>query len=59
MTKEEIVRNCEKQPDGKHQDPLCQMMFMIMNIRWKWKPIKSQEAKKETTTAAEPITEAE
>ena len=32
MTQEEIIRNCENLLDGKQQDPLYQMMFMMMNM---------------------------
>ena len=32
MTQEQIIRNCENLLDGKQQDPLYQMMFMMMNM---------------------------
>lgn len=32
MTQEDIIRNCENLLDGKQQDPLYQMMFMMMNM---------------------------
>ena len=32
MTQEEIIRNCENLLDVKQQDPLYQMMFMMMNM---------------------------
>ena len=32
MTQEQILRNCENLLDGKQQDPLYQMMFMMMNM---------------------------
>ena len=32
MTQEEIIRNCENLLYGKQQDPLYQMMFMMMNM---------------------------
>ena len=32
MTQEEIIRNCENLLDGTQQDPLYQMMFMMMNM---------------------------
>ena len=40
MTQEEIIRNCENLLDGKQQDPLYQMMFMMMNM------LMEMEAKK-------------
>ena len=32
MTREEIIRNCENLLDGNNQDPLYQMMLMMMNM---------------------------
>lgn len=32
MTQEEIIRNCEKMLEGDSQDPLHQMIFMMMNM---------------------------
>ena len=32
MTQEQIIRNCENLLDGTQQDPLYQMMFMMMNM---------------------------
>ena len=39
-TQEEIIRNCENLLDGKQQNPLYQMMFMMMHM------LMEMEAKK-------------